>query len=58
MIQELGCPAGCGGLWRPVAACGGLWRGSRGPTRRLHESWRPGAWTPGGKDDEDEDADE
>ena len=26
MIQGLGCPAACGGLWRPVATCGGLWR--------------------------------
>ena len=45
-----------------MAACGSLWHGNRGPTRRLHhgglESWRLGAWRPGGKDDEAEDADE
>ena len=43
------CVAGCGGLWRPVAACGNLLRRNR----RLHpggsdacsqETWRQGWW--------------
>ena len=42
VIQRFGFPAGCGGLWRPVARCGNLWQAvaaSRGPyilpSRRL-----------------------
>ena len=46
VIQELGCPAACGGLWRPVAACGRkLWPLYNAMLRG--EGWQDGGWLDG-----------